>query len=181
MVEALEEVNTMLREAKDRFVVQLDEFAMSSSKPLADASKESSERIAQINKEIAHLLEEVARPVSDEGKKLSASTSSITKSIDGVVTRLSAMQTPDQIIQIKLNPMIQGLSRAVNNFGKSAEAQSQVVESNLQQTQELSRAVAALLNEIKTANERRAQPFSSQPTGVRPPGGQPDVKDYRTP
>ena len=59
------------------------------------------------------------------------------------------MQTPEQIIEIKLNPMIQGLSRAVNNFTKNAELQAKTVDANFKQTQDLVNAVTSLVSEMR--------------------------------
>ena len=86
-----------------------------------------------------HVLTRVAR----------RSTALIMKAFDSIVSKLTALQTPDHIIEIKLNPMIQGLSRAVNNFGKHAEMQAKAVDANLKQTQLLADALTILLAEAK--------------------------------
>jgi hypothetical protein len=71
---------------------------------------------------------------------------------------------PEKIIEIKLNPMIQGLSRVVNNFGKNAETQARAVDANLKQTQELLDAVTKLLSELRAGQALGSSPSS----GIRP-------------
>jgi hypothetical protein len=74
------------------------------------------------------------------------------------------MQTPEHIIEIKLNPMIQGLSRAVNNFTKGAEAHAKAVDTNLKATQSVANSITALVAEL-----RAARPATGAAPSVPPP------------
>jgi hypothetical protein len=134
ITDALEEVNTLLAEAKDRFVGQLEEFANTSSKPIEEASVRSGSAINDANTRIADALEEMSRQVADESVLLKQSTAEIIGSLDAVVGKLKSIQTPDQIIEIKLTPAVQGLTRAVNTFAKAAEAQSATADEQLKKT-----------------------------------------------
>ena len=77
-------------------------------------------------------MEDAVKHIGDEVGQFSRSTAVMINSIDSIVSKLAALQTPDQIIEIKLNPMIQGLSRAVNNFGKHAEKQAKAIDEKSQ-------------------------------------------------
>lgn len=158
LADALDEINTLLSDAKDRFVGQLDEFATTSSKPIEEASRKSTETIEEVNARILQALEGVAKQVVDESGQLSKSTAAIITAINGVVAKLTSLQTPDQIIEIKLNPMVQGLSRAVNAFGKNAETQAKAVDANLKQTQELARDIAQLTAQLRMREMRPVAP-----------------------
>jgi hypothetical protein len=149
--DALDEVNGMLKEAKDRFVGQLDDFATTSSRPLTEASKRSGETIEDLNSRISKTLGTTVNQISEEVEELSASIAPMVKSIDGAVSRLAAVQMPDQMIEIQLAPIIHGLTCAVNAFSRSAEVQAEAVAANLEQTKILSNAIAALLIEIGSA------------------------------
>ncbi|MGO8975712.1 MAG: hypothetical protein ACLQNV_19575 [Steroidobacteraceae bacterium] len=168
--EAVEEVSTQLKEAKERIVGQLDEFATKSSKPLEEASKKSADTIQYLSTRISDVLETAVRQISDEVGQLSMSTVLVVKSFDSIVSKLTALQTPDQVIEIKLNPMIQGLTRAVNNFGKHAEMQAKAVDANLKQTQLLADALKVLLVDARarTASTREHPGMGApgDPTGV---------------
>jgi ElaB/YqjD/DUF883 family membrane-anchored ribosome-binding protein len=96
--------NTLLKDAKDRIIDRLDEFATEFNKPLQDASRKSGETIEQLNTRISTTLEVAAKQFSDETAQLSKSTATIIASIERVVSKLTSLQTPDQIIEIKLNP-----------------------------------------------------------------------------
>lgn len=154
--DSLTEVKELLKEAKNSFVGQLGEFAVDSSKPLEEASRRSSSSIDQINGHITKSLNDISIKLSEGSERLSESTTATVKSLATVVAKLAAMQTPDQIIEIKLNPAVQGFTRAVNSFTKNAEAQAVSVDANLKQTQELVVAVTALVAEMRAAEVARS-------------------------
>jgi ElaB/YqjD/DUF883 family membrane-anchored ribosome-binding protein len=156
ITDAVDEIDTMLKEAKNRIVGQLEGFALEANKPLQDASKMSGDTVEQLNARVLQTFETVAKQLAEDGARLSTSTAAIVTSIDDVVARLAALQTPEHIIEVKLNPVIQGLTRVVSTFGKNAEVQAISVNSNLKQTQALSSAITILLSEIRAAEAARA-------------------------
>ena len=86
------------------------------------------EAIEELVSRISEALADVAHGMADETEKVSKGVTAMVKSLEGVAAKLEAMQTPDQIIEIKLSPMIQGLTRAVNTFAKNADAQAKSVD-----------------------------------------------------
>jgi ElaB/YqjD/DUF883 family membrane-anchored ribosome-binding protein len=160
--EAIDEIGTQLKDAMELTVDRLDEFAATSSGPLEEASKKSGDSIQHLNARISEALEDAVKHIGDEIGKFSRSTAVMINSIDSIVSKLAALQTPDQIIEIKLNPMIQGLSRAVNNFGKHAEKQAKAIDENLKQTQELTGALRA--NAMAKAESTGDNPGTDPPS-----------------
>jgi ABC-type transporter Mla subunit MlaD len=154
LAEAVEEIHTQLKDANDRIVGQLDEFAAKSSKPLEEASKKSGDTIVNL---------------ADAVGGLSQTTEQMIKSLESVVAKLKALQTPEEIIEIKLSPMIQGLTRAVNSFGKYVEEHAKSVDDNLKRTQEVSTNLADLVTFIRAARAR-AERAASAPDMSRPGG-----------
>jgi hypothetical protein len=151
ITEALGEVTTALSQARGRIITEIEELARASGRPLEQASAQSGATIAELTTRISRALDATAGQIRDASGELSRSSAALVTSIDKVVSRLAAMQTPEHIIEIKLSPMIQGLSRAVNTFTKNAETQAKVVDSNLRQTQTLAADIAALVAELKAA------------------------------
>ena len=186
LAEAVEDISTQLKDAEGRIVGQLDEFARASSKPLEEASKKSADAINHLNALIAEALENTVRRMTDEVGLLSRTTERIIKSFESIVSKLSALQTPDHIIEIKLNPMIQGLTRAVNNFAKHADLQARAVDQNqkqiqenLRQTQEISTKLAAILAFLREAKTGRSAGTTdrSTPSGTSVGLGDHDVAE----
>ncbi len=169
ITDAVEEIDAVLKEAKDRIVGRLEGFALDANKPLQDASRQSGETIEQLNARILTTFETVAKQLAEDGARLSTSTAAIVQSIDGVVSRLASLQTPEQIIEVKLNPAIAGLTRVVSTFSKNAEVQAISVNSNLKQTQALSSAISILLSEIRAAEAARIASNPSIDPAETPP------------
>lgn len=167
--DALDEVKETLGEASDRLAGEIKKFAMTAGKPLEDASKKSGQTLDDLNERIVETLEAVSARLEREGDQLTRSTATIVKAMDSVATKLATMQTPDQIIEVKLAPMIQGLTRAINTFSKSAETQAQTIDASFQQTQAVGAAVALLLEELRALAARASvEPWGSSDPTDRP-------------
>jgi ElaB/YqjD/DUF883 family membrane-anchored ribosome-binding protein len=154
--DALEEVKETLGDTSDRLASEINRFAATAGKPLEEASKRSGDTLDGLNEKIVTTLETVSGQLVEEGERLTRSTTSIVRAIDAVVAKLTALQTPDQIIEIKLAPMIQGLTRAINSFSNSAETQAKTIDANLRQTQAVGDAVIRIMQEIRATEAARA-------------------------
>lgn len=156
ITDALAEVKETLGDTSDRLAGEIKRFAATAGKPLEEASKRSGDTLDSLNEKMVTTLETVSAQLVEEGERLTRSTASIVRAIDTVVARLAALQTPDQIIEVKLAPMIQGLTRAINSFDKSTKIQADTIEANLRQTQIIGDAVNVLMQEIRAADAARA-------------------------
>jgi ElaB/YqjD/DUF883 family membrane-anchored ribosome-binding protein len=163
ITDALDEVKETLGDASDKLATEIRKFALTAGKPLEDASRKSGETLDNLNDRVAKTLEDVTARLAHEGEQLSQSTASIVKALDGVATKLTSLQTPDQLIEIKLTPVIQGLTRAINSFSKSAEIQAKTIDANLRQTYLIGDAVNVLMQEIRAAEAAHtlAEPWGS--------------------
>lgn len=153
--DALDEVKEALGETRKGLAGEMQGFAVAARQPLEDASKRSGEALNMMNNQVVRTLEAVSKQLTDQGDRLTRSTASMVKAIDAVVGKLASLQTPEQVIEIKLAPMIQGLTRAVNSFSKSSETQAKAIDENLRQTQALAAALNELTNEIRAENAER--------------------------
>jgi hypothetical protein len=105
--------------------------------------------------------------LAEQSRIIADSSASTVQALDAVVSKLKSMQTPEQIIEIKLNPAIQGLSRAVNTFTKSTETHAQTIADNIKETQKLTAAATDLVERARAEAIRLAAPpveVSPQPT-----------------
>src|SRR5690242_2797645 len=125
--DALDEMKAILGEARQNVAGEITQFADEASKPIEEASKKSSASIESLNNRITLSLDAASQRLASNADQLAESTRSIIRAIEALAKKLDAVQTPEQIIEIKLSPMIQGLSRAVNTFSKSAETHAKTV------------------------------------------------------
>lgn len=153
--DALDELKETLGETRKELAGEIKDFAVTARQPLEDASKRSGEALNMMNSQATRTFEAMSKQLVEQGDRLTRSTAAMIKAIDTVVGKLTSLQTPEQIIEIKLAPMIQGLSRAVNSFSKSAEIQAKAMDENLRQTQVLATALNDLMNEIRAENAQR--------------------------
>ena len=109
-----------------------------------------------LNERTVQILD-VSRQLVKEGEQLARSTTNVVRAIDLMLAKLSSLQTPDRAAESKLAPMIQSLTKAVNSFGESTEAQAKNIETNLKHTQNAVVAIAQVLQEMR-ATEARSTP-----------------------
>ena len=101
-------------------------------------------------------LEAVSEQLVQEGELLSHSAAHIVHAVEAVVAKLALLQAPEQVVESRLAPLIQGLTMAVNSLGESAEAQAKGIENNLRHTQTVVVAITRLLQEIQTTETTRS-------------------------
>lgn len=166
--DTLAEVEELVATTKERISVQLADFAKTTNKPMEDAYKASGETISHLNQRVVDSIETTAREMSGHVESLSESTAGIATAIDALVAKLASMQTPDKIIEIKLQPMIQGLSRAINALDKSVDTQSKLVSQNTEHAQSTASTLSALAEELRLIAGRATQVANPGPWG-RPP------------
>src|SRR5262249_3595145 len=156
-------------------------FAITSSRPMEEASTRSGAAIEELSTRISRALDGLATKIAEETAQLARSAGATVKALDAVTSKLSTMQTPEQVIEIKLNPMMQGLSRAVNAFSRNAEAQAKAVDDNIKQTQALVTSVTALLSDLRKLNAAQSTPsagsdMTSTPRPPNPSTAPPDMR-----
>jgi hypothetical protein len=118
------------------------------------SSKRSEQTLDGLNERTVQVLD-VSRQLVREGEQLAKSTAKIVGAIDSLFVKLASRQTPEQIIQSELAPLIQGLTQALNSLHTSVETQAKNTEVNLEHAQSVVTAVNQLLQEIHAAEAPR--------------------------
>jgi hypothetical protein len=155
ITDALDEVRESIGQAHEQFAGELKRLAAATSNPFEEASRRSGETLDGLNERTVQVIE-VSKQLVQEGEQLAKSTTSIVKAIDTLFAKLASHQTPEQIIETKLAPMIQSLTLAVNSLHTSAETQAKNVEINLENAQSVVIAINQLLQEIHAAETTRS-------------------------
>jgi ElaB/YqjD/DUF883 family membrane-anchored ribosome-binding protein len=152
-------------------IVELEAFAKALKEPLEETAGQSGAILNEMNVRLSQTIATAAKQIHGAGSELSRGAMAMVKSIDGVVAKLEAMKTPEEIIEIKLTSTISGLSRAVNGFARNAELQAKAVDANLAQTQALCASITALIEEIRGVQEPGgpSAPANNSDGAPRPP------------
>ncbi|ACK50491.1 hypothetical protein Msil_1541 [Methylocella silvestris BL2] len=161
IMDGFEETKLKVDEVGQNLLSGLEDVTRKSAEPLEAASRKSGMTVDEMTRRIVASLESSALKLSDGSAQLSDSATKVAETLDVLSAKLSAMQTPEQIIEIKLTPVLQGVSRAVNSFGKSADAQTsainQAVEGARAATESAVSLAASFHSQFATVNaESRA-------------------------
>jgi ABC-type transporter Mla subunit MlaD len=100
------------------------------AEPLKAASEQIKDTINELATSSASKLEEAGRKLTAEQEKLAFAAKTVASMLEDLERRLKAIQTPDGIIEIKLQPFIGGLTKAINSLSKATADQF----ANLQKT-----------------------------------------------
>ena len=119
------------------------------------SSQRSEQTLDGLNERTVQVLD-VSRQLVREGEQLAKSTAKIVGAIDSLFVKLASRQTPEQIIQSELAPLIQSLTQALNSLHSSVETQAKNTEVNLEHAQSVVVAVNQLLQEIHAGEAPRS-------------------------
>jgi ElaB/YqjD/DUF883 family membrane-anchored ribosome-binding protein len=147
VTDALDEARESIGQAHQDFKGELKKLASSTNSPFEEASKRSEQTLDGLNGRTIQVLD-VSRQLVREGEQLAKSTAKIVGAIDNLFIKLASRQTPEQIIQSELAPLIQSLTQALNSLHSSVETQARNTEVNLEHAQSVVTAVNQLLQEI---------------------------------
>ncbi|MBN8964150.1 MAG: hypothetical protein J0H89_01965 [Rhizobiales bacterium] len=162
ITQMLEEAAKEQRAHSERFVVELfDKLAdipQRTAEPLALASKQTRERIETLAEALIERLKETGQIITKQEETLATSTQGVSSSLRDLESRFKAVQTPESVIEVKLQPFIQGFTKAVNNQAKATESQTIELKSAIDAFNENVKALSSQLmaSEQKQASDQQA-------------------------
>jgi len=114
-----------------KLFARLEEIVAKLALPAEAASRQSGAAIDELSKTIGATLSASAAQLSAESDKLSSRVGTIAAALDEVASKLNAMQTPDRVIEVRLEPMAQSLADAVAKITAQSEGQASAVKDAL--------------------------------------------------
>ena len=94
---------------------------------LAEVAKESGATIGELSKTVGAALSASARKMSTQTEKLSGQVEAITNALDSVTSRLNAMQMPERLIEVQLEPIARLLAQAIEQIQTQSDGQAKAV------------------------------------------------------
>ena len=128
-----------------RFVASLEETTAKLSAPLEAASRRSEEAIAEVTKTIGATLGASARQLEGETDKLSVRVGAIAVTLEQVMAKVRDMQTPERVIEFRLEPVSQAFAQAIDRFSTQCDAQVAAVTGVLEETSAATRQSLGLI------------------------------------
>jgi hypothetical protein len=122
-----------------KFLVSLEDTTAKLAGPLEAASRRSGDAITEATKTVGATLGASARQLEAETDKLSIRAGAIAITLEQVITKLRALQTPDRVIEVRLEPVTHSLTQAVDRFAARSDGQAATVKAALQEANAASR------------------------------------------
>jgi methyl-accepting chemotaxis protein len=101
------------------------------SVPVEAATRALSEATREVAGNMGAALAASAAQLTAETERLSERVGAIAGALDEVVVRLKAMQTPDRVFEIHVEPVMEALTQAVERIAGQSDTQAQAVEDAL--------------------------------------------------
>jgi hypothetical protein len=124
LMEAFAGIQAKVDEVGTGILSGLEDNVRKCAEPLEAVSKNSGEAIQQLASTAVTALQSSGRELRLETERLGQSAVKIASSLEGVSSKLQAMQTPERVIEISLAPAIESLSRVTGDLGAQVSAQS---------------------------------------------------------
>jgi hypothetical protein len=147
-------------EIAGKFLDSLKEMSAKMAAPIEAASRQSEGVIAETARNMGASLGASAQRLEGETEKLSARVEAIATALEQVAGKLEAMQTPDRVIEVRLEPVTASLTQAVERFAGQADMQAASIRDALEQTTVATRESLTLIAKTReelgtTANDNR--------------------------
>ena len=130
--DSFNQVTEKFDEVVGRFLGSLEEITAKTLAPLEAASRRSAEAIAQAGEGIGAKLGESGRQISRASDTLSERAAAVSAALDDVTAKLSAMQTPERVIEIRLEPVTTSLAQAAERLAAQTGWQAAAVKDALE-------------------------------------------------
>jgi hypothetical protein len=138
----LAEAARRVRRELDASVVEFGYFRRTAQQSAADSFERMTERFDDIVAKLLASLEEVTArlslPVDAAARQLAEATGDVARTVGGISTalgdvagKLNAIQTPERVIEVRLDPIAQSLAQAVDRMSAQSEEQAKAVKDAL--------------------------------------------------
>lgn len=114
-----------------KFFARMDEFAKTVALPVEAASRKSGDAIGTMSETIGATLTASAGRLAADTERLASQAGAIAAALSDVTFRLNAMQTPERVIEVRLEPIAQMLTHALEQITARSEAQANAVNEAL--------------------------------------------------
>jgi hypothetical protein len=126
--DSFDHVAEKIDEIATRLLAGVADVASQSARPLEAASRRSADIIADASNMMSEALATTAGQLAADMENLSRSVVEISETINAVAMKLERLQTPDGVIEVRLDPVIQSLTGAVDRFSEQSDRQAAALQ-----------------------------------------------------
>lgn len=162
------EVQAKVDEISTGLMKSIGDTVEQTRSPLISASKASSDLLGTMGATTASKLNTFAETMTAsldksavalalENDRLSHSVAAMSKTLDDMAKKLHAMQMPEQVIEVKLEPILRPIVRGASDFAKSAERAATVNLQHLEKAEAIQSSLAELAKNLQDVSARLSQ------------------------
>jgi hypothetical protein len=129
IVEGVLETKKQMELISSTIAAALEDLPKRSAAPFEGASKQASEAFTKLSDTLRTVLEQNAATITRETSQLASTASEVRGAIKTVQDQLKAVQTPEGIIEIKLQPTIRSLTKALKDLSEGLGTQVEQLQS----------------------------------------------------
>jgi len=126
--DSFEHVASKVDEVAERLLARVADVALRSARPLEDASRRSADTISDASNLMVEALASAGRQLASDMERLSQSAIAISKTIAVVGEKFERLRTPDEVIEVRMDPVIASLTGAVDRFTTQSDRHAQTLE-----------------------------------------------------
>jgi uncharacterized protein YukE len=149
--DSFQHLNASFDAALAKLFERLEEIGARLAQPVEAAARQSGLAIGDLSRSVRASLTASAEELAAETAKLSGQVGHIAVALADVTGRLNAMQTPDRVIEVRLEPVAHSLDQAVALITAQSQSQAGAVK------EALAIANAATEKSIDLVNALRAE------------------------
>src|SRR5271170_1540474 len=154
--DSFDHMGEKIDEFATRLLASMADVASRSTAPLQDASRRSADTIADASGMIAEALAATAGQLAADMESLSTSVIDISANIDAVAKKLERLQTPDGVIEVRLDPVIGTLTSAVERFAAESDRQASTLRDAVEAAKDAaegsSKSIATLREHVDSSS-----------------------------
>lgn len=162
------DISRKVDEISESLLKAVAETVEKSRGPIIDAAKASSELLGTMGQSTAEKLDRFATQMTSsldnsasklaaENNRLSTSIAAMAHGIDGMSQKLLDMQTPEKVIEVKLEPVLRPIIKGAADFARNAERAAESHAQQLVKADAIQTNLAALAGSIQEISARLAQ------------------------
>jgi hypothetical protein len=110
-----------------KLLTSLEEVTTKLSVPVEAAARQLSDATGNVTRSMGATLAASVGQLSAETETLSNRVGEIADALDAVTIKLNSMHTPDQVFELRLDPVMQALAHAAERIGAHSDAQAKSV------------------------------------------------------
>jgi hypothetical protein len=171
MGEGFEEILNTTRTVSERLLAEVETAVQKAVQPIETVSQSSSATLDGLTTRVSASLGDVTRRLAEDTDGLAASAGRVTSRLGETAERLRAMQTPEQLIRIQLQPTVDALAQAAAGFDRSTRENTGALIQAIGEVERAARAREAaghgVLGETRDGLRRLAEALERTEAGNR--------------